>query len=153
MTKTLLLFLMLFCSFNALSAEHKFYNISDIQWGDGPPFLPAGVKFAVLNGDPAKKGEFTIRLKFPANYQIPAHWHPTAENVTVIEGVLHLGMGDKLDAAKATKMTVGGFTSIPMKHHHFAFSDEGAVVQIHGMGPFAITYINPADDPRNAKKK
>lgn len=130
---------------------HSFINSKDLKWMDGPPGLPAGAKFAVLDGDPSKEGLFTIRAILPANYKIPAHWHPSTENVTVLEGTLYMGMGEKLDESKATALTAGGFTSLPGKMGHFAFSKEGAVIQVYAMGPFAITYYNSADDPRNKK--
>lgn len=57
-------------------------------------------------------------------------------------------MGEKLDETKTTALTAGGFTALPGKMGHFAFSKEGTVTQVHAMGPFAITYYNPADDPR-----
>jgi hypothetical protein len=129
-------------------SEHKFINTKDLKWLDGPPGLPAGARFTVLDGDPSKEGLFTIRAILPANYKIPAHWHPSTENVTVLEGTLYLGMGEKLDESKATALTVGGFTALPGKMGHFAFSKEGAVIQVYAMGPFAITYYNPSDDPR-----
>ena len=129
-------------------SDHSFINSKDLKWMDGPPGLPPGAKFAVLNGDPSKEGLFTLRAIFPANYKIPAHWHPTTENVTVLEGTLYMGMGEKLDESKATSLSAGGFTSLPANTGHFAFSKEGAVIQVHAMGPFAITYYNKTDDPR-----
>lgn len=128
--------------------DHSFMNSKDLKWMDGPPGLPSGAKFAVLDGDPSKEGLFTIRAVLPANYKIPAHWHPTTENVTVLEGTLFLGMGEKIDESKATALTAGGFTALPGKMGHFAFSKDGAIIQVHAMGPFAITYYNPSDDPR-----
>jgi len=68
-----------------------------IKWGPAPPSLPAGAQFAVISGDPSKAGPFVVRLKLPTNYQVPAHHHPTTENVTVLSGDFHAGMGDKLD--------------------------------------------------------
>jgi hypothetical protein len=159
--KHLLFFIAVFFSYTAIAQiqtssvstmsheDHTFINSKDLKWMDGPPGLPAGAKFAVLDGDPSKEGLFTIRAVLPANYKIPAHWHPTAENVTVLEGTLYIGMGEKLDESKATALTAGGFTALPGKMGHFAFSKEGAVIQVHAMGPFAITYYNPADDPRS----
>lgn len=129
-------------------STHSFINVKDLKWMDGPSGLPAGAKFAVLDGDPSKEVLFTLRAVLPANYKIPAHWHPSSENVTVLEGTLYMGMGEKLDESKATALTAGGFTSLPGKMGHFAFSKEGAVIQVHAMGPFAITYYNPSDDPR-----
>ena len=127
---------------------HIAFNEGDITWGDAPPIFQKGAKMAVLEGDPSKEGEFTVRLSMPANYKIAPHWHPTTENVTVLEGTLYMGMGEKLDESKATSLSTGGFTSLPANTGHFAFSKEGAVIQVHAMGPFAITYYNKTDDPR-----
>ena len=103
---------------------------------------------AVLAGDPEKKGLFVVRLKTPSGYKIPAHQHPTAEAVTVISGDLHYGMGDKLDESKAEKLGPGGFIDMPANMNHYAFAGGGEVIiQIAGEGPFAIKYVNPADDP------
>jgi Domain of unknown function (DUF4437) len=123
----------------------------EIKWGAAPPVLPAGVKLAVLVGDPASAGMIILRLKMPAGYAIPAHWHPTDENVTVISGTLGLGMGDKLDHKNSKVLKAGGFAVAPAKMNHFAWTKTGAVVEVTLMGPFAITYVNPADDP-TAKK-
>lgn len=121
-----------------------------LQWGDAPPVLPKGGKIAILDGDPFKPGPYVIRLKMPPGYKIPPHWHSHAENVTVISGVLSLGTGDTLDMKAAQTLKAGGFHAIPAEHHHYAFSRGGAVVQIHGEGPFDITYVNPADNPAPA---
>jgi quercetin dioxygenase-like cupin family protein len=119
----------------------------DLKWMPAPTFLPKGAELAVLSGDPEKAGSFTVRLKAPAGYKIPAHKHPTAERVTVISGAFNFGMGDKLDEAKAKKMASGGFVDLPANMNHFAFMSTETVVQIDSEGPFAITYANPADDP------
>ncbi|HKT31181.1 MAG TPA: cupin domain-containing protein [Gammaproteobacteria bacterium] len=119
----------------------------EITWGSAPPVLPAGVKLAVLAGDPTGTGAVTLRLKMPAGYRIPPHWHPTDERVTVISGTLGIGMGDKLDRKHAKVLKVGGYAVAPANMHHFAWTKTGAVVQVDLMGPFQITYVNPADDP------
>ncbi|MEY2504902.1 MAG: hypothetical protein QOG27_1182 [Verrucomicrobiota bacterium] len=136
----------------AASSEHVMYAAADLKWGDAPPSLPAGAKIAVLEGDPKKEGLFTIRLQMPAGFKIPAHTHPTAEHVTVISGTLNLGMGPKFDEATAKAMTAGAYAVMPAGMQHFAGSKEGCIVQIHAMGPFEVKYVNPADDPRQAKK-
>ncbi|HEX4710086.1 cupin domain-containing protein [Phenylobacterium sp.] len=122
-------------------------NSADLKWGPAPAVFPKGVQMAVLSGDPAKAGQFVIRLKMPADYKIPAHHHPTDEYVTVVSGDLGLGMGDKLDAAKSAALTAGGFAMAPKDMNHYAFSKSGAVVQVSAEGPFAMTYVNPMDDP------
>jgi hypothetical protein len=124
---------------------------SEIKWGPAPPSLPAGAKFVVLAGDPSKEGPSTLRIKMPKNYQIPAHWHPTDERVTVISGELGLGMGDKLDEKASKVLKSGGYAVAGAHMNHYAWTKTGAVVQVDLMGPFAITYVNPADDP--SKKK
>lgn len=141
-----LLALLLFAT-PALADEAIFTNPGMIKWGDAPPTLPKGGKMAVLSGDPGKPGPFVVRLKAPAGYKVPPHWHSKAENVTVISGTLYLGMGDTLDAKAAHALKPGGFHSIGPDVHHYAFFKTATVVQIHGEGPFDITYINPADNP------
>jgi quercetin dioxygenase-like cupin family protein len=105
------------------------------------------MSFAVLAGDPGKPGLFVVRLKMPAGYKIAPHWHPTDEHVTVIAGTLGLGMGDKFDAAAAKDLTAGGYGLLPAEMHHFALARTAVTVQVHGTGPFALNYVNPADDP------
>ena len=116
------------------------------QWGDFP-LLP-GVKIATLDGNPSQPGPFIYRLSFPANSKVPPHYHPIAENVTVISGTVNLGHGDTLDAAKTTKYPAGSFFTVPATMHHYAWTDQETVVQVHGTGPTSITFVNPADDPR-----
>jgi quercetin dioxygenase-like cupin family protein len=123
----------------------------EIQWGAAPPVLPAGALMAVLAGDPAGTGLITIRLKMPAGYRIPPHWHPTDEHVTVISGLFAIGMGDKVDMAKSKTLKAGGYAVAAANMHHFAWTKTGAVVQVNMLGPFQITYINPADDPSRKK--
>jgi quercetin dioxygenase-like cupin family protein len=87
----------------------------------------------------------------PAGYQIPPHSHPVPEHVTVISGTFNVGLGDSFDKAKGNKLAAGSFGFLAPEMHHFAFADEEAVIQLHGDGPWRINYLNPADDPRNAK--
>ena len=118
-----------------------------LKWGPAPPALPKGAQLAVLAGDPGAKGPYVIRVKVPAGYQVPAHNHPTAENVTVISGTFNIGMGDKLDKKHAQAVKAGGFFYMPPKMNHYAWATSAVVIQINADGPFAITYVNPADDP------
>jgi quercetin dioxygenase-like cupin family protein len=131
---------------------HIMKSVSDMQWGEGPPSLPPGIKVTMLEGDPAKEGFFAMRIKMPAGYTIPPHFHPTVERVTVIEGTFQLGMGDKVDESKYQSFPAGSYLSMPTGMHHFAKAKTDVVVQIATNGPWGITYLNPADDPRNAKK-
>lgn len=123
-------------------------SLADIQWGPGSPALPPGAQMAVLAGDPAQKGFVSIRAKFPAGYKVPPHFHPTDEHVTILSGSLMYGMGDKIDEKAATTVNPGGYFIAGARMHHYAMTKTGAVVQIDLEGPFEITYLNPADDPR-----
>jgi quercetin dioxygenase-like cupin family protein len=122
-----------------------------LKWQDGPPSLPKGAQIAVLEGDPGKEGPFVFRVKAPDGYRIPPHTHPKMERVTVIAGTFHIGMGEKFDAQAAKPMPAGtyGYWEPGMKH--FVFVKGETIVQFHGMGPWSIQYVNPADDPRNKK--
>jgi quercetin dioxygenase-like cupin family protein len=126
-------------------------NPSDLKWGPAPAGLPAGAQLAVLSGDPGKEGVFTIRVKFPAGYSVPPHHHPADELVTVIEGDLALGMGDKVDREAMTVLKPGGYALAAKTMNHYVTTTGGGIVQITSMGPFAIVYANPKDDPRTKK--
>jgi quercetin dioxygenase-like cupin family protein len=124
-----------------------------IKWGPPPPAFPAGAKFAVIDGDPAAKGLVTVRFEMPAGYKIAPHWHPTDEHITVLSGTFGVGMGDTLDVAHGKTLRAGGYAVAPATMHHYAWTKTGATIQVHMIGPFAITYVNSADDPRQTAKK
>jgi quercetin dioxygenase-like cupin family protein len=137
---------------SATSEQHVVLNPADLKWGDAPPGLPPGAKLAVLAGDPNKKGLFTVRLQTPAGYKVPPHTHPTSEHITVISGTFNIGTGDKFDEAAGKEMGAGGYMVMPPGMKHYAWTPAEAIIQVQGMGPFVIKYVNPADDPRNAKQ-
>ena len=127
---------------------HKMMNAADLKWGPAPPGLPAGVQATVLDGDPTKPGLFTVRLKAPDGTQIKPHWHPADEHVTVISGALMVGMGAKWDDAGMQALNAGGHAVVPRKQNHYVRMKGETVLQLTAMGPFAITYADPKDDPR-----
>jgi len=131
----------------SVPSTHVIVAGPEIKWGPAPPVLEKGAEFAVVSGDPGKPGPYVIRLKIPAGYKIAPHWHPTDENVTVISGTFALGMGEKFDAAALKDVPAGGFGLLPAEMRHFAQAKTAATVQVHGIGPFALNYVNPADDP------
>ena len=133
-------------------ADMNLYPPTTIEWKAGPAALPAGAKMAVLEGDPTKEGPFVVRFQFPESYHIPPHTHPKTERVTVISGTLDLATGEALDRASAKKLPAGSFGYWPGGMKHTAWSEGETVIQLHGVGPWQINYVNPADDPRNAKK-
>jgi quercetin dioxygenase-like cupin family protein len=133
-------------------ADMRLYPPTTIEWKAGPAALPAGAKMAVLEGDPTKEGPFVVRFQFPEGYHVPPHTHPKAERVTVISGTLNLATGEALDRGSAKKLPAGSFGYWPAGMKHTAWSEGETVIQLHGVGPWQINYVNPADDPRNAKK-
>jgi len=132
--------------------EMGIFPSAEVKWNDGPASLPAGARFAVLEGDPSKEGFFTMRLWLPDGFKIPPHRHPKVEHVTVISGTFNIGMGEKFDQAATREMPAGTFGFWAAGMRHFVWAKGDTVVQLHGMGPWGITYVNPSDDPRNAKK-
>jgi quercetin dioxygenase-like cupin family protein len=133
------------------TAEHAIHPPASLQWKEGPPALPAGAKFVVLEGDPSREGFFTMRVRMPDGYRIPPHTHPKVERVTVISGTFYIGMGDTFDQHAATEMPAGAFGYWPAGMKHFAWVKSETTVQVHGVGPWEIEYLNPADDPRKNK--
>jgi mannose-6-phosphate isomerase-like protein (cupin superfamily) len=119
-----------------------------VKFGPAPPFLPPGAQMAVLEGDPmAASGDYTIRLKMPTGYKVSPHWHPKRENVSVLSGTLKVGMGDKFDADHMMSFPAGSFAYLDPDMHHYAMSEGATVIQIHGMSPAQLNYIDPKDDP------
>jgi len=132
-------------------AEPMMVTAPEMQWGEGPPSLPSGAQMVVLDGDPGKKGSFTIRLKMPAGYKIPPHTHPSAERVTVIAGAVRLGIGEKFEESAGRELKAGDFEVLPAGVPHFAWSPSEAVLQIHSEGPFQRKFVHPADESPKAK--
>lgn len=122
----------------------------EMKWMDAPSGLPAGEQIAVIKGDPTKPGPYIIRLKSPAGAKIAPHWHPTAENITILSGDFTAGTGDSYDEGAMKTFGPGSFITMPAHMHHYAGSKGDSVIQIEGMGPFKIFYVNPSDDPRKA---
>jgi len=142
-----------FCCTWALRADHEgkdghvILKPDKLQWKPNP-ILPPGAQSTVLSGDPTKEGIFVIRLKVPDGFKIPPHWHPSDENVTVVQGTMLIGTGEKFDPDKLESIPTGGFMRMPKTMRHFGLAKGELIVQVHGMGPFELNYVNAADDPR-----
>jgi quercetin dioxygenase-like cupin family protein len=138
----------------AQTSTHVIQTPAEAHWGPAPPLLPAGAQIAVLAGDPTKAVPYTIRLKFPARYAIPAHSHPTDEHVVVVSGSLTFGMGDKLSKETSENKTLaaGGFALMPAQMNHYAYTtNEETTIILYGQGPVEFKYVNPVDDPRRMR--
>ena len=119
-----------------------------LNWGPGPPSLPKGAKLAVVSGNPNQPGPFTIQLRFPVGYAVPPHSHPTDEHVTVVEGVVSLGMGSVPHRSDMKVLGKGKSIVAPANMAHYASTTQGATLLIRANGPFQVIYVNPRDDPR-----
>jgi hypothetical protein len=119
-----------------------------LKWGPAPAVFPKGAMLAVVSGDPSRAGPFVIELKFPSGYRLAPHWHPTDENVEVRQGTFLVGMGDTFDLQQTKEMKVGDKGSVPATMHHYATARGVTIVAVTSTGPFALTYVNPADDPQ-----
>jgi quercetin dioxygenase-like cupin family protein len=121
-----------------------------LHWGPAPAVFPTGARMAVVSGDPSKSGTFSIQLSMPDGYRIAPHFHPTDEIVEVKKGTFLVGMGDTFSAANAKPMKVGDKGTVPAQMHHFATAKGATIVAVTAVGPFALTYVNPADNPQKA---
>jgi len=114
----------------------------EVTWSDSAE-VP-GLKIAVLAGDPRKAGPYTIRVKFPPGTMTRPHYHPEMRTVTVISGTWWAGAGDTFDPAAATPLAAGSFAiHFPKRTHFDGAKDDGAVVQISGIGPSATIWVHP----------
>lgn len=131
----------------AISSAHVVVPAAAVKWGDPPPSVPPGARLAVIAGDPGKAEMFTIRLQFPNGYRIAPHWHPTDEHVTVLSGTFAAGMGETWDDKALTNLPAGSYAVLSATMPHYGTARGATVVQVQGMGPFVLNYVNPADDP------
>ncbi|HEX7792127.1 MAG TPA: cupin domain-containing protein, partial [Afipia sp.] len=122
--------------------HHAIAQADDLKWSAPAAYAP-GAQFAVIKGDPTKEGMYVVRLKVPAGFIIAAHNHPNDENVTVLSGSFNIGTGDKIDQTKGTLVKAGGYSFVAKGMSHYAWFTEETVLQLHGMGPQGVTYINP----------
>lgn len=134
---------------NAGSEHAVIVQPTQVSYAPAPGVLPPGAELAILEGKPAEPGPFTMRLRLPDGYRIPPHYHPAIEHVTVLEGTFKVGMGDKFDVSALKPLPTGTFGALQPGTRHYAQAQGKTVVQVHGVGPWKLVYVNPADDPRN----
>jgi quercetin dioxygenase-like cupin family protein len=129
---------------------HFMKNLDEYKEWKPVGSLPPGATMAILEGAPPfgpGKG-FAFLLKFPKNYKIPPHTHLVTERVTVLSGALSFGHGDKWDDKALKEVKQGGIVIVPAGHSHFVHTKSDVVVQLQGVGPWGIHYIDAKDDPR-----
>jgi quercetin dioxygenase-like cupin family protein len=131
--------------------DHEFITLDKLKW-DTSPVLPSGALVARVSGDPTKAGSpYVFRIKLPDGFKVPPHWHPVDENATVLKGALLMGIGEKFDPDMTMELKAGSFVRMAKGTRHFATTKGETIIQVHGIGPFEINYVNPADDPRKKK--
>ena len=119
--------------------KHTIIAPGDLKWVDLP--TGQGQQRAVLFGDPAKTGPYTIRMKFPANTAIRPHSHPDDRQVTLLYGTLYLGQGNISDREKSAKVLPGTFFTEPRRVVHYGFTGtEEVITQVSGIGPTSTDY-------------
>ncbi len=122
------------------------------HYGPAPSSLPKGTQVSNLLGDPSQPGPFVLRLIFPPHTDIMPHTHSKPETVTVLSGEIFHEHGTTLVHAQGTELTAGGFVYLPQGMPHSLWTtNQQAVIQVSGTGPFGLQYVNPADDPSRAK--
>ena len=132
----------------AQQGSHVMVTPEGVKWGPASAKLPPGAQFAILLGDPSKPGvSYVFRAKLPDGYSVPPHWHPMDEHVTVISGIFMLGFGDRFDTGATRAMRAGSFAMLPAKAPHYNVMKGETILQFHGIGPYDIRYVNPADEP------
>jgi quercetin dioxygenase-like cupin family protein len=129
------------------AGHHQALRAAELKWS-AVPSLPPGAEIALIEGPMNQAVPFTVRLRFPANYAIPPHTHPAVERVTVLSGTFHMGMGEKFSRPATQPVHAGDIVIMHPGTAHYAWTEAETVVQLHGTGPWGVTYINPNDDPR-----
>jgi quercetin dioxygenase-like cupin family protein len=124
---------------------------SKIKWADAPSIGP-GAKIVLLEGDPKAAAPFTMRIKLPRNLKIGVHTHPAVERVTILSGTFYFATGDKFDRRQAAAYRPGDGFIVPAGMPMYAYTGkEESILQIQGVGPWGIHYLDPADNPMKKK--
>lgn len=133
--------------------SHIMLTPEDLEWKDCSAALPPGARCAVVEGD-LRAGNvlFGQLVKVPDGYRIAPHFHPADEHLLILTGTFNMGMGDRFDVGATRPMTAGSFMVMPKGTHHYAWAKGETLVHVYAVGPWGITYVNPADDPRSQAK-
>jgi hypothetical protein len=133
-----------------LAGEPTVFDPDHMKWVDAPASLPRGIRMCTMEGDPSKEGPYTVRLWIPATYRIGPYWRTDSERMTVMLGAVIVGAGDHYDEHGGTPVRAGSYAYVAPHAHHYLWTRDATVVQLHGTGPWDITYVHAADDPRHA---
>ena len=115
------------------------------------PLRPMTDDVEILSGDPEKAGvPFVMRIRELPGTRVPLHSHPVDENITVVQGTWYFAVGDVWDRAALKELKPGDYAFAPKGSTMFGYCPDGAVVQVHGVGPFLIHWLHGAktlDEP------
>src|SRR5580704_14901849 len=85
---------------------HSIVTPAELKW---IPII-SGRQIAVVYGDPDKDGEpYTVRFHGEDGAHVPPHWHPGDENITVLQGAVLVGVGEKYDEQQLKTIMVGSY--------------------------------------------
>ena len=133
-------------------APGSVFSQDKLEWKAGPPELPRGAEVAMLFGDPMQGGPYILRMRAPKGYKIGPHKHSGMETMTVLSGAVRYGQGAKLEPNAEKTLAAGGFAATPAEAGHWVNFEDDTVIQVTGVGPWNITYLDPRDDPRAAQR-
>jgi quercetin dioxygenase-like cupin family protein len=121
----------------------------DIEWKPFAAF-PSSARLAIVVGEPAREGPYTIRVKLPHGTKMMPHSHPEDRMYTVISGIFYIGLGDNFDPEKLQAYPPGSVVILPGNTSHFHWAKSGEyITQVTAIGPLGLEYIDAQDDPRN----
>jgi quercetin dioxygenase-like cupin family protein len=123
-------------------SAHKIVHSGDLKW---TPIIK-GCEIALVEGNLDAEGQpFVARFHCSDGATTPPHWHPTDENITVLKGAFLVGMGESFDESKLKAMHFGNFMLMPKEMRHFGMAKGDLILQVHGIGPFKVNWVNPSE--------
>src|SRR5215207_4262134 len=94
----------------------------------------------LLFGHPDSAGLFVMRIAELAGSVIPPHSHPSDDHITVLQGTFYFAVGERYDSTALRELKAGSYAFVPAGATMFGHTPEGAVVQVHAIGPFSIQW-------------
>ncbi|MBR0755091.1 cupin domain-containing protein [Bradyrhizobium jicamae] len=112
-----------------------------------------GQQVIFVIGDGKSNGLYSLVFKAPPNTKIQPHSHPDGRSCFILSGTWYFGYGTVWDESKLVELPAGSHYTEPAGRAHFAATKgEEVTVQCTATGPTGTTFVNPSDDPRNARK-